>query len=98
MSENIVSVMKRLYQTVLNRIEDDNKKHADPNWQLVNVHVTSPEVAELMVSPNTPLDTKCLLFLSTFIGQQWVYNEGEKAGEALIVRDIPILDWNIDDR
>jgi hypothetical protein len=95
MSNDIVTTMKRMFQMMQDKAELDAEKYGDPNWQLTSMHVLSSKAFNLLQLPDTSPETKHLILLSSFIGNQWVQVSDEPIAP-LIFEDAPIVDWGVD--
>jgi len=70
---NIVEVMHSIWQAMKRHAEEEERKSKDPDYEYQRVHIASREIAEMMLSPDTPLEIKRQLEWATFTGYQWVY-------------------------
>jgi len=70
---SIVDIFKRVHQTILDHAREEEERTKSPDWEYRRIHLTSKKMAEVMLSPDTPLEIKYQLECATFIGYEWVY-------------------------
>lgn len=77
MATDIVKYLQDLHAAILRSIEErkkiDEARRKDPNWKWSAIHICSKEVAEIMMSDDTPPEIKHRLSFSTYAGEQWIW-------------------------
>lgn len=70
---DIVETMRSVWQAMKDHAEEEERKSKDPDYEYRRIHICSKEIAEIMMSPDTPLEVRRQLEWVTFVGYQWVH-------------------------
>lgn len=69
---SIVDTLKHMRQAMLDHLKNEEEKMKSSDWEYRRIHIASREIAEIMLSPDTPIKTRIQLEWATFAGYEWV--------------------------
>lgn len=72
---NIIEHFRSMMLAAKRYAEEEERMMKDPDYRYERIHICSREIAEIMLSPDTPIETRIQLEWATFAGYQWVHKD-----------------------